>query len=63
MKLNKQYTINGANQNTVAQPNIATFEKIEDVLENYALSQLMQDDDEILSLDVAQAYYAHLEQT
>lgn len=64
MELNRQYIVNEKNQKIAVQIDIPTFEKIEQVLENYALYQFMQQDDaEILSLDDAQAYYASLQKT
>jgi hypothetical protein len=62
MELKRQYIINEANQKIAVQLDIATFEKIENVLENYALAQFMNDDDnEVMTLEDAQKYYAALD--
>lgn len=62
MELKRQYIINEANQKIAVQLDIATFEKIENVLENYALAQFMDDDDsEVMTLEDAQKYYAALD--
>lgn len=45
MELKRQYIVDEANQKVAVQLDIATFEKIENVLENYALVHLMSDDD------------------
>ena len=45
MELKRQYIVDEANQKVAVQLDIATFEKIENVLENFALVQLMNDDD------------------
>jgi len=62
MELNRQYIVNEANQRVAVQLDIATFEKIENVLENYALAQLMDEDDsEVLTAEDAKKYYASLD--
>jgi hypothetical protein len=44
------------------QLDIATFEKIENVLENFGLVQLMNDDDsEVMTIEDAKKYYATLD--
>ena len=53
MELNRQYIVNEANQRVAVQLDIATFEKMEDVLENYALVQLMDNDESYAVLDKA----------
>lgn len=61
MEIKRQYIVNENNQKVAIQIDIATFEKIETVLENFGLVQLMEaDDSEILSLEDAQQYYATL---
>lgn len=61
MEIKRQYIVNENNQKVAIQIDIATFEKIEAVLENFGLVQLMEaDDSEILSLEDAQQYYATL---
>jgi RelB Antitoxin len=61
MALKRQYIVNENNQKIAVQLDIDTFEKIENVLENYALVQLINaDDSETLSIDEAKKYYASL---
>ena len=61
MELRRQYIFDEANQKVAVQIDIATFEKIENVLENYALVQLMNDDEsEVMSIEDAKKYYATL---
>lgn len=45
MELKRQYIVDEDNHKVAVQLDIDTFEKIEDVLENYALVQLMNSDD------------------
>jgi hypothetical protein len=45
LELKRQYIVDEANQKVAVQLDIATFEKIENVLENYSLVQLMKDDE------------------
>jgi hypothetical protein len=62
MELNKQYSVDENNCKIAVQMDIKTFEKIEEVLENYALYQLMveDNDDQVLSLEDARLYYQRL---
>ncbi|MBL1262424.1 hypothetical protein [Candidatus Methylomicrobium oryzae] len=62
MELKKQYIVNEDNQKVAVQLDIATFEKIENVLENYALVQLMNEDkSEAMTVEDAKKYYASLD--
>ena len=62
MELKIQYIIDEANQKVAVQLDIATFEKIENVLENHALVQFMNDDDsEVITIEDAKKYYATLD--
>ena len=62
MELRRQYIVDEDNQKVAVQLDIATFEKIENVLENYALAQLMNDDDsEVMTIEDAKKYYATLD--
>jgi hypothetical protein len=62
MELKRQYIVDEQNRKVAVQLDIDTFEKIENVLENYALIQLMNEDDsEILQLDDAKKFYAALD--
>lgn len=58
MEIKRQYIVNEDSQRVAVQLDIHTFEKIENVLENYALVQLINtDDSETLSIEEAKKYY------
>jgi hypothetical protein len=59
----KQYIVDEHNKKIAVQIPFETFEKIEEVLENYALFQLIKENegDDMLSLHEATAYYDQLE--
>ena len=61
----KQYIVDEHNKKIAVQIPIETFEQIEEVLENYALFQLIKENEgeEILGLREAKAYYDRLEKT
>ena len=61
--IKKQYIIDEKNRKIGVQLDLKTFEKIEEIMENYALFHLMSenDDDEILDLRKAKEYYSTLE--
>ena len=61
--INKQYIVDEQNRKIAVQIPIETFEKLEEILENYALVQLMKENEagEILSVNEAKAYYDQLE--
>ncbi len=61
--LKKKYIIDESNRKVAVQLDIKTFEKIEKIMENFALFHLMRenDDDEALELNDAKEYYAKLE--
>lgn len=62
MKLKRQYIVDENNRKIAVQLDIATFEQIESILENYALVQLMDaDQSETLSVEEARKYYATLD--
>ncbi|MGZ5006895.1 MAG: hypothetical protein ACXWFI_03435 [Methylobacter sp.] len=62
MELKRQYIVDEDNHKVAVQLDIDTFEKIEDVLENYALVQLINaDESETLSIEDAKKYYATLD--
>lgn len=62
MELKRQYIVDENNQKVAVQLDLVTFEKIEDVLENYGLAQFINDDnDETLSIEEAKLYYSTLE--
>ncbi len=55
----KQYIVDEQNRRVAVQIDIETFEKIEDLLEDYALYELMQQasENEALNLNEARAFY------
>lgn len=62
MELKRQYIVDEDNHKVAVQLDIDTFEKIEDVLENYALVQFINaDESETLSIEEAKKYYAALD--
>lgn len=63
--IKKKYVVDERNQKIAVQIDLKTFEKIEEILENYALVQLMKENEneEILSVDQARAYYQKLVKT
>jgi hypothetical protein len=59
----RRYLVDDHHQRIAVQLDIQTFEKIEELLENYALVQFLQqeeDAEELLELTQAQAYYQTL---
>lgn len=58
----KKYIVDEQNQKIAVQVDIETFEKIEEILENYALVQLMKENEgeDTLELNEAKAYYQTL---
>ncbi|MBW2430384.1 MAG: hypothetical protein JRF56_15605 [Deltaproteobacteria bacterium] len=61
--INKRYIVDEQNKKIAVQIPIDTFEKIEEILENYALVQLMKENENEETLDVreAKSYYNQLE--
>jgi len=57
------FFVNEQNKKIAVQISIETFEKIEEILENYALVQLMKENEgeETLSMNEAKTYYTQLE--
>jgi len=62
MQLQPNYIVDNHNHKIAVQLDIKTYEKITDVLEDYALFKFMDEnkDDEKLSLKDARAVYASL---
>ena len=62
MQLQPNYIVDNHNHKIAVQLDIATYDKITDVLENYALFKFMDEnkDDEKLSLNDARALYTSL---
>lgn len=64
MEIKPNYIVDEQNHKIAVQLDIKTFEKIEEIFENYALYHLMQEennDDEVLDLEQAKEYYDTLE--
>ena len=61
--IQKQYIIDEQNRKIAVQIPIQTFEKLEEILENYALVQLMEEnqDEDTLNVQDAKSYYDQLE--
>jgi RelB Antitoxin alpha helical domain len=62
-EVKKRYIVDEQNRRIAVQIDIETFEKIEEILENYALVQLMKGNEggETLDASQAKAYYHTLE--
>ncbi len=63
--IGKKFIIDEHNKKIAVQISIETFEKIEEVLENYALFQLIKENEgeEILETREAKEYYKRLKKT
>ncbi len=61
--IDRQYIVDEQNRRIAVQIPIETFEKLEEILENYALVQLMEENEgeETLSAQDAKSYYDRLE--
>ena len=61
--IDRQYIVDEQNRRIAVQIPIETFEKLEEILENYALVQLMKENEGegILSAPNAKSYYDQLE--
>ncbi len=59
MVLNKQYVVDSKNRKIAVQLSIETFEKMEEVIENFALYNLMSkiSDNDLLNESEAKDYY------
>lgn len=65
MEIKRQYIVDEQNQKIAVQLDIETFKKIEEVLENHALYEIMQTedrDDKDLEFEEAKKFYNKLEQ-
>lgn len=63
MNIERRYIVDECNRRIAVQLDIDTFEKIEDVLENYALARLMDLDvesEDTLDCDQALSFYKNL---
>jgi hypothetical protein len=61
--INKQYIVDEHNKKIAVQIPIETFKRIEEILENYALVQLMKENEgeNILGVNEAKTFYDQLE--
>ena len=61
--IQKQYITDENNNRIAVQIPIQTFEKLEEILENYGLAQLIEEneDEDTLSGEDAKSYYDQLE--
>ncbi len=61
--INKQYIVDEQNKRIAVQIPVETFQRIEEILENYALVHLMKENEgkELLGVNEAKAYYDQLE--
>jgi RelB antitoxin of RelBE toxin-antitoxin system len=62
-EIKKRYVVDEDDRRVAVQLDLETFEKIEEVLENYALFKLIADntEEEVLDLNAAKKYYADLD--
>lgn len=62
LEIDKKYIVDKNNKKVAVQIDIETFGKIEQVLEDYALGQLILENspDEVLSLSDAKSFYNKL---
>ena len=61
--ISKRYIVDEQNKKVAVQIPIDTFEKIEEILENYALVQLMKENEneDVVGVSEARIYYDNLE--
>jgi hypothetical protein len=64
LKINKTYVTDSKKQPIAVQIDIQTFDKIEQILEDYALGKLIEENDpeDILKLNEAEEWYGKLKQ-
>ena len=62
-EVKKKYIVDEHNRKVAVQVDIETFNKIEEILENYALVQLMRETEgsDTLEIDEAKVYYQTLQ--
>lgn len=65
LPIKKKYIVDERHRKVAVQLDIETFEKIEKVLEDYALGKLLEEsgDEERLSVNDAKAYYKKLKKS
>lgn len=61
--IDRRYIVDENNRKVAVQIPIETFEKLEEILEEYALVELMKENEgeEMLGINEAKAYYDQLE--
>ena len=59
-EIRKQFVVNERNRKVAVQIDIDTFNKIEDLLENYVLIQKKSEEDESFDIQSAKIYYKKL---
>ena len=59
-EIRKQFVVNEKNRKVAVQIDIDTFNKIEDLLENYVLIQKKSEEDESFDIQSARIYYKKL---
>ena len=59
-EIRKQFVVNERNRKVTVQIDIDTFNKIEDLLENYVLIQKKSEGDESFDIQSARIYYKKL---
>jgi hypothetical protein len=59
-EIRKQFVVNERNRKVAVQIDIDTFNKIEDLLENYVLIQKKSEGDESFDIQSARIYYKKL---
>jgi len=64
-EIKRKYIVDEKNRKVGVQLDLNTFKKIEEVLENYALVQLIKEneDDKVLNLKEAKSYYQNLDKS
>ena len=63
--IDRRYIVDENNRKVAVQIPIETFEKMEELLEDYALVELMKENEgeEVLSINEAKEYYEQLEKS
>lgn len=63
LKIRKEYVVTPDNKKKAVLIDIDTFEKMEELLENYGLGKFMEDveSEQVLSIREAKKYYGKLE--
>lgn len=59
LKIKKEYIVNSNNKKKAVLLDIETFEKLEELLENYGLGKYIEEveDEEVLNINEAKEYY------